>query len=58
MEAPYANYSRSFINNLNDRQDIVGRPAVKAALYVCNLPPITAYEYVTQNVRYIKPKDF
>ncbi|KAG2188363.1 hypothetical protein INT44_001116 [Umbelopsis vinacea] len=33
MEAPYANYSRSFISNLNDRQDIVGRPSVKAALY-------------------------
>ncbi|KAJ2962037.1 hypothetical protein NQZ79_g2800 [Umbelopsis isabellina] len=32
MEAPYANYSRSFINNLNDRQDIVGRPALKTVL--------------------------
>jgi hypothetical protein len=34
MEAPYANYSRSFINNLNDRQDIVGRPALKTVLQV------------------------
>lgn len=34
MEAPYANYSRSFINNINDRQDIVGRPALKTVLQV------------------------
>jgi len=37
MEAPYANYSRSFISNLNDRQDIVRRPAVKAALYALSV---------------------
>ncbi|CAO3676192.1 unnamed protein product [Umbelopsis ramanniana] len=37
MEAPYANYSRSFISNLNDRQDIVGRPSVKAALYALSV---------------------
>lgn len=41
MEVPYANFSRGFIANLNQRQDIVDNPAIRKLLQVSgNTPPL------------------
>ncbi|KAI8642061.1 hypothetical protein BD408DRAFT_417017 [Parasitella parasitica] len=42
LEVPYANYSRSFIPNLNQRDDIVGNPSIQALLR--NLSASLSYE--------------
>lgn len=34
MEVPYANFSRGFIANLNQRQDIADNPAIRKLLQV------------------------
>lgn len=38
MEVPYANFSRGFIANLNQRQDIVDNPAIRKLLQVSGNP--------------------
>ena len=34
MEVPYANFSRGYITNLNQRQDIVNQPGIQKLLNV------------------------